>query len=295
VTIDGAEVVTASYPAFFFRDFHSHVYDRTYYDVFGIIAFGTAWIRIRNPTYIPAARTGLMLSLSSLVDEAMDYTPDSERGQELPLPLAQFLRRMQRNSARAKPVSTPSQDLVLEKLVDGVITSRRGAVREYRYRPHGIDLSLPLHAVSSMITELAPLIIDMRSYAATRHIIFEEPEAHLHLEAQREMARVIARLVNEGTYVTMTTHSDTFLQQINNLTSLYNHPNRSKLMEKFGYESDDLINPDNVEAFEFCPSQQGTEVRPVKRTDEGFVVPTLNSTLLALARETVELRGYRND
>jgi hypothetical protein len=291
VKIGDNNIRIASYPAYFVDQYNSFVYDRIYYDVLGLIAFGPSWVLMKNPTYIPAARTGLMLSLSSFVDNAMEFASTGDKIQDLPLPLTYFLRRMQRNAARARQTNLPSQELVIERMLDGQITSKRGAVREYRYKPNGIDTSLPLHAVSSMITELAPLIIDMRSFGATRHIIFEEPEAHLHLEAQRDMARVIARLVSEGTYVTITTHSDTFLQQINNLMKLHSHPRKVELLKKFDYDPEDVINPKLVRAYEFCPANGGTTVRAVRQSEEGFIVPTLNSTLLALARETVELRS----
>ncbi len=41
-----------------------------------------------------------------------------------------------------------------------------------------------------MITELAPYLIELKANVVGKHFILEEPEAHLHLEAQREMARV---------------------------------------------------------------------------------------------------------
>ncbi len=73
--------------------------------------------------------------------------------------------------------------------------------------------------------------------------------------------------------------------------ALHDHSDQANLMDLFGYQSDDLIDPSVAAAYEFCSERGGTRVRDVDRTDEGFVVPSLNETLLALAKETYALRG----
>ncbi|MCY1358190.1 AAA ATPase domain protein [compost metagenome] len=247
--------------------------------------------------YIPAARTGLMLALSSLVTDSLG-TKENGPVRELPQPLVAFLRQMAR-PPRHNPISKEAKQLASwlgNNVAHGTIEPRDApGAREFKYRPQGSRLELPLHATSSMITELTPFLVSLDEGLRGRHIIFEEPEAHLHLEAQREMARAIARLLSMGAQVTLTTHSDTFVQQINNLMSLHSHPNRSALMERFGYERADLIDPAQVEAYEFQPSSGGTEVRRLERTQEGFVVESLNETLMALATETLALRESVND
>ena len=71
---------------------------------------------------------------------------------------------------------------------------------------------------SSMVSELAPVILFIRRYLAKGDtLILEEPEAHLHPAAQTEMAVALARLARAGVRVVITTHSDWLLQQIGNL------------------------------------------------------------------------------
>ena len=48
-------------------------------------------------------------------------------------------------------------------------------------------------------------------------LIVEEPEAHLHPAAQTEVAHTLARLVNAGVQVVVTTHSDRLLKEFGNL------------------------------------------------------------------------------
>jgi len=172
----------------------------------------------------------------------------------------------------------------------GKIEVSNDPVPSITYEPENTKISLPLHAASSMITELAPFMILMKQGYPIGQIIFEEPEAHLHLSAQRSMARALARLVNAGINVLVTSHSDTFVQQINNLMHLYNHPQKTELMKKLGYDEADLINPEDAKAYEFSETRDKTAVYEVKKEPEGFVVPTLNDTLTRLAKETIALQ-----
>lgn len=148
----------------------------------------------------------------------------------------------------------------------------------------------PLHATSSMVTELAPFLIALRSSRSISLLVFEEPEAHLHLSAQRIMAQALARIVNLGVTVIVTSHSDTFVQEINNLIQIHQSADRQGLMKKFGYEDADLIDPKKIKGYEFTQSGDETEVCELKLIPQGFVVPSLNESLRSLAEETVAIQ-----
>lgn len=253
----------------------------------GHVLFGSDWRKYSRQAYIPAARTGLMLALPALQQQAFSQSP--EQAQPLPATLKNFIRLMLRSPASFGREANIAGWLS-ERILTGTIASKSERTGDFRYIPNGLPLELPFHATSSMITELAPLLIALERSFSSRHIVFEEPEAHLHLEAQREMARLIARLVASGWFVTLTTHSDTFLQEINNLMKLHGLSNKEELMPELGYDEADLIDPLVARAYEFRPSQVGTEVVELERTQDGFVVPSLNETLLALAMETLQLR-----
>ena len=91
---------------------------------------------------------------------------------------------------------------------------------EIVYLPGGAELpaaKYTLDHTSSMVSELAPLVLFLKYLVNPGDLlVLEEPESHLHPAAQRELARGIARLVNAGVKVLVTTHSDTFVSQLNN-------------------------------------------------------------------------------
>jgi hypothetical protein len=238
--------------------------------------------------YIPAARTGLMLSLGVMITQSLGG--DSSPTSGLPRPLRDFIQRL---TVQPSPSEHPRESIATwlqNQILHGKIERSVGEVPSFTYTPENTSMTVPLHAASSMITELAPFLVLLKQSSAVRQIIFEEPEAHLHLSAQRSMARALARLINLGVSVLVTSHSDTFIQQINNLMHLYSHPQKSDLMKNLGYEDADLINPADAKAYEFSERGDKTDVSEVKKEVEGFVVPSLNETLAKLANETITLQ-----
>ena len=89
---------------------------------------------------------------------------------------------------------------------------------EVLYRPQNAEQTLRMSQSSSMVSELAPLVLYLRGIVNPGDtLIIEEPESHLHPRAQTQIAITLARLVRAGVRVIITTHSDWLLQQIGNL------------------------------------------------------------------------------
>ena len=107
-----------------------------------------------------------------------------------------------------------------------------------------------LDQTSSMVSELAPLILFLKYLVHPGDLlILEEPESHLHPAAQLQMARGIARLVNAGVRVLITTHSNDFTGQINNLISMSNVSEDT--WESLEFEPEECLQPDQVSAYGF--------------------------------------------
>ena len=83
---------------------------------------------------------------------------------------------------------------------------------------------------------------------SSRFLIIDEPESHLDTANQIQFARLLARLVEDGVRVLITTHSDYILKEINNLIMLNSDfVGREETMERFGY--DVSLAPEDVRAY----------------------------------------------
>lgn len=245
-----------------------------------------------NATYLPAARSGLMLSLpflySSLLENVTLSTEDRSLGQ-LPLATVRFLQSLTaRHRSNPRKSHSKIADFLERDIINGTISRDGGNQAAFSYAPSGSAVTLPLHVTSSLIGEIAPFLFLLRNDHLGDGIVLEEPEAHLHLSAQRSMARAVARLLNDGVPVAITTHSDTFIQQINVLGRLRTHPDRENLLEKYGYSSDETIDLEGAHCYEFRRSGTSTRISRIKPSALGFAVPSLNETLIELAEEAVE-------
>ena len=177
--------------------------------------------------YLPATRSGLMQShtviASSLVARAT--RSGSERFPEVPMfasGLSNFLQQIILYKADKKPKSEMMTiaDALESNVLYGKIIWKPSpsGYPEFHYHPSEMEEEIRLSQASSMVSELAPLVLFIRGLIQPGDaLIIEEPEAHLHPGAQTEIAATLARLVRAGVRVVVTTHSDWLLKEIGNL------------------------------------------------------------------------------
>ncbi len=177
--------------------------------------------------YLPAARSGIMQShrviASSLV--ARSTRAGLER-LELPTLSGVMVDFMQQlilyeEDRRYDSWMNSLADVLEHEALAGRISISRpssGGYPEFAYRPRGTKKDIRLTRASSMVSELAPVVLFLRGAVDSGDmLIVEEPEAHLHPAAQTVMAVTLARMVRAGVRVVVTTHSDWLLKEIGNL------------------------------------------------------------------------------
>ena len=188
------------------------------------------WTENESVYYLPAARSGIMQSHRLIASALMGRATrvGLEAFPELPVlsgVLADFLRHLtvygDSSVRHKKTMNHLARDLESRALL-GTIEQRRGHVQGYPsfvYRPKsGDNKNYPMSRVSSMVTELAPIVLFLRGFVGRWDtLIIEEPEAHLHPAVQTEIAVTVAQLVRSGVRVVITTHSDWFLKTISTL------------------------------------------------------------------------------
>ena len=246
----------------------------------------------RNAYYLPAGRTGFIDSrevvMRSLVQDA---TTDGYRSSFKPRSLsgvfADFLSHLidiggesrRFGSKTTGTLEGSSEELArrLERnIIKGTIetASMSSGFPRFDYRPHGWRDTLPLMRASSMVSELAPVVLYLRHLVDRDDtLIIEEPESHLHPAMQVEFIRQLAGLVRAGIRVIVTTHSEWVLQELANLVRAAGLPES----ERAGIAGGDVaLDPDQVGAWLFKPDAtgEGSTVNEIPLDGESGLYPT---------------------
>lgn len=184
-----------------------------------------------NAYYLPADRTGVMHSHHVVVSTLLQRASLAgiRRFDQVPMlsgVMADFLDVLvtqisQLEGRRSPSTTVPDVAAALEQdVLEGRVVVNAGEVQypAFSYRPIGWRDDIPLMRASSMVSELAPVILYLRYIVRPGDLlIIEEPESHLHPAKQAAFARGLVSIVNSGVRVVMTTHSEWFLEQIGNL------------------------------------------------------------------------------
>ncbi|MGZ3767892.1 MAG: AAA family ATPase, partial [Mucilaginibacter sp.] len=116
-------------------------------------------------------------------------------------------------------------------------------------------------------------------------LIIDEPELNLHPDNQRRMAALLARLVNAGIKVIVTTHSDYLIREINNRIMLNNNiSNKAELMKKQGLIQDDILKPEQVAAYNLGSSHTINQFK----VDQYGIDMTIFDELIAEANQAAD-------
>lgn len=247
--------------------------------------------RIGEPVYLPASRTGFMLTYAQLIENSLQvsFAPASrENSSALTLPYVDFLQLITKfeTKHRINKRNMEVVEYIEGQMTKGNITIKKEMIPVIKYHPNGTEHEIPLYMASSIVTEISPLLLLFKSDINFKTLIIEEPEAHLHPELEKKMAQLIIRLVNSGIPVWITTHSETIIQHINNMIKLRKHAQALELMEEYRYSKEDLLNSEDVTMYQFVSCDAGkSALVSLECTEYGFVVPTFNDALNEIVNE----------
>ena len=220
--------------------------------------------------YLPADRAGVMHAHRVVVRSLIGRASRGGIDAESPLPvlsgvLADFLERLVELGDDRRPITSRQLAERLENDILGgsVVTSRSNVgYPSFHYRPAEWPRGLPLMNTSSMVSELAPVVLYLRHVVRPGDVlIIEEPESHLHPAMQVSFTRYLAAVVKAGIRVIVTTHSEWVLEALANLVRLSEVPKarRSEI------SSGPALKPEEVGAwlFERKKRPQGSVVKEI--------------------------------
>lgn len=214
--------------------------------------------------YLPADRTGVMhahkVVVGSLIQSASRAGLRPERAlPELSGVLADFLEQLIKLDYLARRAERPIWDLpqrLENEILRGTIHIKNSVAGYpvFTYQPTGWKEDMPLMNASSMVSELAPVVLYLRHVVSPGEVlIIEEPEAHLHPEMQVAFIRHLAAAVRSGIRVIITTHSEWVLEELANLVRLSDLPESRR---KGIGGADYALSPDQVGTWLFEPKKR---------------------------------------
>lgn len=239
----------------------------------------------RSAHYLPADRAGVMhahqVAVRGLIASASRVALRSDS----PMPvlsgvLGDFLEQLVAlaSSSPTRRESEGGKDLALrmeQALLRGTVRVERSEIDypSFVYRPDKWKRDLPLMNASSMVSELAPVVLYLRHMVQPGDLlIIEEPESHLHPAMQVKFIRQLAVAVKSGIRILITTHSEWVLEELANLVRLSELPAERRV----GIEDPDIaLSPDEVGAWFFEPSsdQSGSVVQEISLDVEAGTFP----------------------
>ncbi len=187
----------------------------------------------RPAYYLPSGRSGIMQAHRTVVSTLIRNAQYAgiRRNERIPLlsgVLGDFLQYLLAIDSNRHLQFKDMASLLENKVIKGdirIVPTEAGAP-DFRYGPEEWkENNLPLMNASSMVSELAPVVLFFRHIIQPNSVlIIDEPEAHLHPAMQVEFTRVLAGAVKAGLRVILTTHSEWVVETVGNLVELWGVP-----------------------------------------------------------------------
>ena len=228
----------------------------------------------RRAHYLPADRAGVMHAHQVAVRSLIASASRTALGSNLPMPalsgvLGDFLEQLvELAGSRVPPrhyrpyrrrirMDDGLAQALESEILGGTVGVNRTEIDypSFVYRPDTWHRDLPLMNASSMVSELAPVVLYLRQVVRPGEVlIVEEPESHLHPEMQVEFIRLLAGAVRSGIRLIITTHSEWVLEELANLVRMFDLPadHRNDLQA-----SDYALDKQEVGAWFFEPQEDG--------------------------------------
>jgi predicted ATPase len=154
--------------------------------------------------------------------------------------------------------------------------------------------NLEIKMTSSITKTLSSLVVYLKHLAKSSDlIIIDEPEINLHPDNQIILTRILARLIDKGFRLLISTHSDYIMREMNNLIMVASQTdNIKKLAKEMGYKEQEYIKPEDIGVYYFAYNEEKNKngknndipnkqvaIRDIEITSSGFDIPSIDNTI----------------
>ena len=253
-------------------------------------------IQEENQKYmLPTERNGLNIFYNELlrkranIVENMDFSVEGkeeiENVNNYPKPVKDYLRILTELDRYDKNEGNGIFVNIAKEMEKEIIRGKYKIDNNRIFYQTENEKELDLYIASSTVKTIFGIIFYLRHLIKNKdYLIIDEPELNLHPENQVKIAKLLARLVNSGIKVIISTHSDYITKEFNNLLMLDNNfKNKTKIMEKYDYSKEDVLERKNVGAYLF---KDGI-LDEMEIGEEGIITKTFD--------EVIESINGRND
>lgn len=164
----------------------------------------------------------------------------------------EFTRTLEKTAKKRSEFSTENQDILQDfaDIIGGQYTVTKND-ELYFIPTDNKKIKLTMDESSSAVRSLLDIGFYLKHIAKKGDLLMiDEPELNLHPENQRRIARLIAKLVNYGIKVFITTHSDYIVKELNTLIMLNsNKPHIKDIAKAEGYQDNELLDVNKIKAY----------------------------------------------
>jgi len=294
------------------------------FNLFDIVLYNLYKNNIRKDGYyFPASRTGFVLTFDEIVSGVLrDRFGGQPTATKLTQPTIDFISEFSdiKSGKFDDKIIAPSLfdidfssnpdefknkkislfEFIENRIIKGkIVEEKQQQTYTNFYLQPSKSNKLELHLTSSATVELLPLIIFLKHFLTLEDklLVIEEPEAHLHPQAQIEMARLLVMLVNAGAKVLITTHSDYILNEISNCIKLAEASDKSvdSYLKKHKLSKEIIINKERVSSYLFKDVNNTTEVKNLTIDKYGIANDNFDDVLDELLDRTEEINEIIED
>ncbi len=163
---------------------------------------------------------------------------------------------------------------------------------DFEFKPRARNSQrIGIHLTGSVVKTFASLVFYFRHLAQKNDfLIIDEPEINLHPDNQVMIAKIIAKIINSGFRLMISTHSEYLIKELNYLICMKNNKEAFvTLSKKYDYSEDMLLDSEMLSVYLFTNNGSVTEIDV---NENGFAIDTIDEVINAQAEKALEIEGW---